>query len=109
MCIRDRVHSAANGVAAVTFLPWHSELINAQGAYLAHNQAWVDYLDRGTSEPLTLFGDDNRIEPTWVSAEKYVRAGVPFPALPPITWRVDEIFRDEQPTDEDQGSTGIPA
>ncbi len=105
---RDQVHRAANGVADVTFLPWHSELINAQGAYLAHNQAWVDYLDRGTTQPLSLFGDDNRIEPTWLSAEKYVRASVPFPALPPIAWRVDDIFRDEEPTD-DQGNSGIPA
>lgn len=103
---RDDVAAAGDEVAAVTFLPWHTELLEAQRAYLAHNRAWVDYLDRGSTEPLTLFGDDNRIEPTWLTAEQQVRAAVPFPPLPTITWQVDEIFRDDEP---ESTSGGIPA
>ncbi len=103
---RDAVSSAGAGVAGLSFLPWHTEVIRAQAAYLDHNAAWVEYLDRGSDTPLTLFQDDNRIEPTWVAAEKYVRAGVPFPALPPLAWRIDDIFRDEEPADP---PGGVPA
>lgn len=99
------VAGAGREVAALTFLPWHREQIAAQGAYLAHNRAWVDYLERGAVDPVTLFGDDNQIEPTWVQAETSVRDAVPIPSWPPLTQRVDVIFRDEEPPPAD----GIPA
>ena len=103
----DAVAAAGEGVAELTFLPWHEQQIAAQGAYLAHNQAWVDYLQRGSTRPLTLFGDDNMIEPTWVRAEAAVRAAVPVPTAPPLQQRVDDIFRDDDPAEPPSG--GIPA
>lgn len=103
---RDAVRDAGQQVAAVTFLPWHTELIGAQGAYLDHNGAWVEYLDRGATQPLTLFDDDNRIEPTWRAAEIALRSAAPIPALPPIPQRLDDIFTDEEPEDS---PGGIPA
>ncbi|MEI2715819.1 MAG: hypothetical protein V9E98_02285 [Candidatus Nanopelagicales bacterium] len=103
---RDSIRSAGQQVAAVSFLPWHTELIGAQAAYLDHNGAWVEYLDRGAEQPLTLFGDDNRIEPTWRAAEIALRIAAPIPALPPIPQRLDSIFTDEEPEDV---PGGIPA
>lgn len=91
---RDDVAAAGTGVAALSFLPWHTEVLRAQAAYLDHNEAWVEYLDRGSTEPLTLFQDDNRIEPTWIAAEKWVRAAVPFPPFPPLAQRIDRIFEE---------------
>ena len=70
--------------------------IQAQSAYLSHNAAWADYLDRGASEPLTLFGDDNRIEPTWARPRPPSGPASPLPALPMITSRVDQIFTDDE-------------
>ncbi|MFN8126532.1 MAG: hypothetical protein U0R64_08520 [Candidatus Nanopelagicales bacterium] len=104
----DEVAHAGDGVAALTFLPWHSEIIHAQAAYLAHNAAWVDYLERGSKEPVSLFGDDNRIEPTWVNAQRAVAAGIPIPALPLIQSAYDSLFTDDQPDDQ-SGGGGVAA
>lgn len=100
------VAEAGQEVAALTFLPWHREQIAAQGAYMAHNQAWVDYLERGSTEPTTLFGEDNLIEPTWIQAETSVRAALPVPSWPPLAQRVAAIFTDEEPSEP---TNGIPA
>lgn len=91
---RDDVADAGSEVSGLTFLPWHTEVLRAQASYLDHNEAWVDYLDRGSTEPLTLFQDDNRIEPTWIAAERWVRAAVPFPPYPPLAQRIDRIFEE---------------
>lgn len=104
---REAVSATGDDVAALTFLPWHTEQIAAQGAYLAHNQAWVDYLERGATDPLTLFDGDNMIEPTWVRAESAVRAALPTPPLPPLPQRVDEIFREDDAAEP--SPDGIPA
>ena len=85
-----------------------ADVIRAQAAYLSHNQAWVDYLNRGSEEAVTLFGDDNRIEPTWVNAQSAVAAGLPLPTLPLLRSTYDELFVDEdEPADD--GSSGITA
>lgn len=106
---RDEVAAAGEEVAALTFLPWHSEVLRAQATYLDHNGAWVDYLDRGSTEPLTLFQDDNRIEPTWIAAERWVRAGIPFPPYPPLAQRIDRIFEDGDGDDTDDSGGGLTA
>lgn len=100
------VEQAGDQVGEVTFLPWHTEIIDAQGAYLAHNQAWVDYLNAGSQDAVTLFGDDNNISPTWAAAEVRVRAAIPYVPWPNIPNQVDRIFEDsddqqEQPDDSD--------
>lgn len=96
----ELVQDAGDDVAALTFLPWHTEVIAAQASYLSHNQAWVDYLERGSEDALTLFGDDNRIEPTWVNAQTTVAAGLPFPTLPLLRSTYDELFTDDEPTED---------
>lgn len=92
---RDEVAAAGEAAGKLAFLPWHSELIAAQGAYLAHNQAWVDYLAAGSADPRTMFDDQDDIEPTWREAEVRVESAIPLLPWPRITYRVDEIFTDE--------------
>lgn len=92
---RDAVSNAGDDVAGVTFLPWHRELLAAQGAYSAHNAAWVDFLEHGSMDPATLFRDDPDIESTWQDAEVAVRAAIPSPALPTLADRIEAIFTDE--------------
>ena len=101
------VRAAGADVGGVSFLPWHSEMVQAQSAYLAHNGAWVAYLGAGSQDARTLFGNDNAIDPTWVAAERNVRAAVPPLAWPTISSRVDAIFSDDEPTDQqDQPQDG---
>ena len=94
---RDEVAAAGEAARGLSFLPWHSELIAAQGAYLAHNQAWVDYLAAGAADPRTMFDNQDDIEPTWREAEVLVEAAVPLLPWPRINYRVNEIFTDETP------------
>lgn len=94
---RDGVARAGEEVGAVTFLPWHSEMLSAQAAYRAHNQAWVEYLSDGASDPQTMFDSDDNIEPTWRRAEFEVREAVPLLPWPGMSARVDRIFTDEEP------------
>lgn len=92
---RDEVAAAGEQAKKLSFLPWHGELIAAQGAYLAHNQAWVDYLAAGAADPSTMFDGQDDIEPTWREAEVRVEAAVPILPWPRINYRVNEIFTDE--------------
>ena len=92
---RDEVAAAGESAKGLSFLPWHGELIAAQGAYLAHNQAWVDYLAAGAADPSTMFDGRDDIEPTWREAEVRVEAAVPLLPWPRIDFRINEIFADE--------------
>lgn len=103
---REAVASAGREVAGVSFLPWHSSLIEAQDGYLAHNQAWVDYLERGSKDVTVLLSDDSAIESTWTASEKQVRAAMPSPSWAPLTDRVERIFTDE-PVDDGGGDDGL--
>lgn len=101
---RDDVLAAGRDVRAVSFLPWHSELLAAQRSYLAHNQAWADHLGRGAADVTALLGADPMIDSTWTAAENEVRAAQPWPTLPGITDTVDAIFA---PAEEDDGPPGL--
>lgn len=91
----NAVAVAGSEVASVTFLPWHTELLDAQGAYLAHNEAWVSFLGRGALDASVLLGDDPEIEATWLVASAAMQAAVPWPAMPGLQGRVDAIFATE--------------
>lgn len=101
---RTEVEDAGEQVASVSFLPWHGELVAAQGAYLAHNRAWVDHLGRGAEDVSVLLGDDPLIDSTWATAEVRMRAAQPWPTWPTIQQRVDAIFA---PPAEESDSPGL--
>lgn len=103
---REGVSSAGAEVAGASFLPWHGSLVDAQGAYLAHNQAWVDHLERGSTDVTALLSQDSEIEATWVNAERQVRAAMPSPAWAPLSERVERIFTD--PPADEPSENGIP-
>ncbi len=101
---RDEVAQAGAEVASVSFLPWHDEMIAAQGAYLAHNQAWVEYLADGAEDPATMFDGQDNIEPTWIRAESEIRQAVPVFAWPQMSSRINVIF-----SDSEAGGAVVPA
>lgn len=99
-----QVQSRGQDVAGVSFLPWHTELLAAQAAYLDHNGAWVEYLANGSEDPATLAEGNNRISPTWEVAQNTFRATLPPLAWPWLSDEVETIFFDEE---EDDGSSGV--
>lgn len=103
---RGQVQSRGQDVAAVSFLPWHAELLAAQAAYLDHNGAWVEYLSNGSEDPVSLVEGDNRISPTWEVAQNTFRATLPPLAWPWLSDEVETIFFDEE---EDNASPGVAA
>jgi hypothetical protein len=101
---RDAVAEAGEGIAAVSFLPWHSDLISAQASYLAHNLAWVSHLEAGSEEGEVLVrGDNEDISSTWEAAEVQIRAAIPIVVFPGISDKVEKIF--EEGANESSGPT----
>lgn len=89
---RDAVAEAGKDVAAVSFFPWHSDLVAAQGAYLDHNRAWVEYLDAGAKDAAALGRTPDNIGSTWKIAEVRVREAIPIVPFPGIVDRINKIF-----------------
>ena len=86
------IEAAGEEVAKVNVLPWHGYIKNAQSAYLAHNQAWQDYIKKATDDPTELFKDQPVIDSTFAAAEPLMKMAVPVPALFDLKQRVDTIF-----------------
>ncbi|MHB1067505.1 MAG: hypothetical protein ACYC2Z_08800 [Candidatus Nanopelagicales bacterium] len=95
---RDGLAGVAQGaelVGSVAALPWHRDIVAAQAAYLAHNQAWQDYLAAAAEDPAQFAITQDDVNSTWESAEPVVRRAVPQPDLFALGDRVDAIFADE--------------
>jgi hypothetical protein len=101
---REQIAAAREEVAGVRWALWHQDVRQAQDAYLAHNQAWLDYLARA-SEDATEFGrPQDEVNTSFAQAEKDVRRAVPFIPLFDLVNRVDQIFAEPQPDLSDNGS-----
>jgi hypothetical protein len=87
-----RIALAGVGVADVAVLPWHSSIIDAQRAYLAHNQAWVDYMAAAAEDPAEWFRPQPDVNATFNAAEKPLMLAVPFFDLLQTLPRVEMIY-----------------
>ena len=92
------IGAAGEEVAAVTVLPWHGDIKNAQLAYLAHNRAWQDYMEKATDDPTLLFKTQPLINSTFEAAEPLMKKAVPVPALFDLKKRVETIFAPQPST-----------
>lgn len=86
------IESAGADVAAVSVLPWHSELAQARDAYAEHNAAWQEYLTAMVDDPAVFSAPQNRINDSFMAAEEIIRAAMPDPALFDIDSRIEVIF-----------------
>ena len=88
------IAEAGDAVAATPILPIprHGELADARDAYLAHNQAWQDYLTVLAEDPTVFAQTQEEINSTFLAAEDMVRDGIPDIALFDLEDRVDVIF-----------------
>jgi len=93
---QEAIAEAGAVVAGDSYLPWHTSIVEAQRDYLAHNQAWQDYLEAAAIDPgeLTMTQDD--INTTFLDAEASMRAAVPPFASPELRQRVDLIFAEPE-------------
>lgn len=98
-----RIAQAGRQVEAVSILPWHTDIQDAQVVYLTHNQAWVDYMARAAQDPVEFVNPQPFVNESFLAAEPVLKAAVPFPALYELQQRVAQIFIDGNP-EQMQGS-----
>lgn len=93
----QRVQAAGLVVGQVAVLPWHREILQAQGAYVAHNLAWQDYLAQIAGDPAVYGTDQPLIDETFMASEPLMKAAVPDPDLFELGPRVDAIYTEGAP------------
>jgi hypothetical protein len=89
---RDAIAAQGRQVAGVDVLPWHAPIEEAKQAYLAHNNAWQEYLDRASTNPSEFVTPQTLVDSTFAAAEPLLRAAVPLLDLWDLTQRIDLIY-----------------
>ena len=69
---------AGDQVGLVEILPWHSELLTAQEAYLAHNRAWVEYMAAAAEDPAEWFRPQPDVNTTFADAKLPLVEAIPL-------------------------------
>lgn len=72
------IAATGEGVAEVQILPWHAQLLDAREAYLAHNQAWVDYTAAAAEDPAEWFRPQPAVNDTFADAKLPLVEAVPL-------------------------------
>jgi hypothetical protein len=86
------IADAGGFVAGLQILPWHTQQRDAQEAYLAHNQAWVDYMAAATEDPAEWFRPQPAVNETFADAKLPLVEAVPlFDPLRTLA-RIELIF-----------------
>lgn len=68
---------AGEGVAEVQIMPWHTNILEAREAYLAHNQAWVDYMAAASGDSAEWFRPQPAVNETFAEAKLPLVGAVP--------------------------------
>lgn len=72
------IADAGGFVAGIQILPWHTQVLDAQEAYLAHNQAWVDYMAAAAEDPAEWFRPQPEVNDTFAQAKDPLVEAVPL-------------------------------
>ena len=72
------IATAGEGVADVRILPWHTSLLDARDAYLAHNRAWIDYMAAAAADPAEWFRPQPAVNDTFAGAKLPLAEAVPL-------------------------------
>lgn len=85
---------AGEQVAVVPIVPWHTNILRAQEAYLAHNAAWVDYLAAASAEPTEWFRPQPAVNDTFAAAKEPLIMAIPRWDVLDLLARVALIYSD---------------
>ncbi|MBU6279062.1 MAG: hypothetical protein KGN78_07425 [Actinomycetales bacterium] len=100
---RDSIAYAGTRVQGVAVLPWHTSIDEAKQAYLAHNAAWQEYLDRASGNPSEFVTPQPLVDSTFAAAEPLLRAAVPLLDLWDFGTRIDVIYTPPEGATADDG------
>ena len=71
------IATAGEGVAEVQIMPWHTNILEAREAYLAHNQAWVDYMAAASEDSAEWFRPQPAVNESFAEAKMPLVGAVP--------------------------------
>ncbi|MCF8543110.1 MAG: hypothetical protein K9G24_08525, partial [Candidatus Nanopelagicales bacterium] len=94
---QEAIAAAAADVASLEFVVWHSAIRQAQSDYLAHNQAWQDYLERAAVDPGELTLPQEDINSTFEQSKISMNAAIPSISGDALRDRVDLIYAEPEP------------
>jgi len=97
------IAAAGERVAALPIAVWHTDIERARDAYLAHNRAWQEYMDRASESAAEFVAPQPLVNETFFDAEAPFYRAVPVPDIFDLRERVALIFAD---TAEESGSSG---
>ena len=98
---RVEIAKAGSSVAELPIAVWHGDIEAARDAYLAHNRAWQDYMQRASESADEFVKPQDAVNSTFFDAQAPFVAAVPLPDLSNLLERVTVIF--EIPDDLDSG------
>ena len=90
-------------VQSVKIVPWHADIKEAQKRYLAHNQAWQDYLGRASTDASEFTKTQENVNATFAEAEQPMRLAVPRPDLFGLAKRVNVIYAADPAAEDGSG------
>ncbi len=93
----DSIGAAGRVIAAVSVLPWHTEIKAAKEAYLLHNLAWQAYMQSAVEDPVALTVPQLLVNQSFEDAQEPLDNAVPELALFDLQSRVKNIFIDGAP------------
>jgi len=97
------IAAAGERVAALPIAVWHTDIERARDAYLAHNRAWQEYMERASKSAAEFVAPQPLVNQTFFDAEAPFFRAVPVPDIFDLRERVALIFAD---TAEESGSSG---
>lgn len=102
-----KVDIAAAGaeVAALPIAAWHGDLERARDAYLLHNEAWVEYMDRASASSAEFIAPQPVVNETFFAAQPLFIEALPAPDVRDLAARVAAIFALPEEMSADQVTT----
>ena len=93
----DSIGAAGRAVAAVSVLPWHTEIQTAKEAYLLHNYAWQAYMQAAIEDPVAFTVDQPLVNQSFIDSQEPLEDAIPEPSLFDLEPRVENIFVEGAP------------
>lgn len=89
---REDIKAAGAEVAALPIAPWHADIERARDAYLQHNAAWVDYMERASRSAAEFIAPQPLVNETFFAAQPFFVEAIPAPDVRDFAARIAAIF-----------------